>query len=61
MEAATTTVLNDPLYLNPSPSTRSGVTVKNAPNANATGNKNTDDGHAARSKLPPSNTLRSPH
>ena len=24
MEAATTTVLNDPLYLNPSPSTRSG-------------------------------------
>ena len=53
MDAATTTVLNDPLYLNPSPSTRSGVTVKKAPNAKATGNKNIDAGHAAFSMLPP--------
>ena len=53
MDAMTTMVLKDPLYTNPSPSTRSGVTVKNVPKATATGSKNKAAGHAAGSTVPP--------
>ena len=59
IDATTIMVLNSPLYLNPKPPTKSGVTVKKTPKVIATGSKNNAEGQTEVSILPPLNTFKS--